>query len=351
MHPTERIPDGGQPAVGDVLERARALEVRLISGMSFVAAILLFYYGTQDLQEGSRWIWAVEYGMMLPSLALPLMIALRKDRFERPLRVLVVSGLALVFYLAIWDELPGDISSFFWVASIPPVAFLGLREGGIPFSMGFGVLFYGTAAYRYLLHGVALYHFQESFLSYWITTIALAMLVTILRWYREDWSHLAHTDPLTGAVNRLAFDVLLDPLLERASRERHPLSLVMFDLDDFKEINDTFGHGVGDQVLRQMVDWVQRALPPDATLIRWGGEEFVILVPRGLEEALALAERLRTLLAEREWPHLPRMTASFGVAAYRPGEGVDHWVSRADRALYRAKRDGKNCVRVDHDSG
>jgi diguanylate cyclase (GGDEF)-like protein len=250
--------------------------------------------------------------------------------------------------MAIWDELPGDISSLFWVLTVPPVAFLGLREGGIPFSIAFGVLYYGTTAYRYLFRGVTLFHFQESLLSYWITTIALAMLVTILRWYREAWSHLAHTDPLTGAVNRLAFDHLVSPLLERAAREGQPLSIIMFDLDDFKRINDTYGHGVGDHVLRKVVQLFQNALPRDAALIRWGGEEFLVLLPRPLEEALALAERFREMLASREWSHFPRLTASFGVAAYRSGEGVDHWVSRADHALYRAKREGKNCVRVDH---
>ncbi|MGB9887919.1 MAG: GGDEF domain-containing response regulator [Moorellales bacterium] len=158
---------------------------------------------------------------------------------------------------------------------------------------------------------------------------------------------LSVTDHLTGAYNRRYFVEMLEREVERARRTGHPFSLVMFDLDRFKSINDRFGHAAGDLVLKSVVSVFKERLRKIDCLARWGGEEFVILLPEtGVEGATILAEELRQRLSEMEIAGVGRVTASFGVTGYRPGDTVDAVTQRVDSALYRAKGNGRNCVCV-----
>lgn len=324
-----------------VFSRARAMEKRIVGTMSLVAAPLYAYYAWTDFLEGSRWVPLLQAVMIVPSLLLP--VALWKEwRAERLLRYLMVSGLALIFYVAIWDELPGDISSLVWLPAVPPVAYLGLRRGW-SFSLLFGFLYYLTVAGVYLARGVAVEHYTESLFTYVITTIALELFSRVTGLYEGAWVALAHADALTELPNRLAFWGDVGSLIRQGV---HPFSLVMFDLDDFKRINDTFGHDRGDALLVACARAVRSLLPPDARIYRWGGEEFMVLVPLDLPGALALAEQIRSALASLRVEGLPPVTGSFGVATYVPGEELRRLLARADRALYQAKADGKNCVRV-----
>lgn len=158
---------------------------------------------------------------------------------------------------------------------------------------------------------------------------------------------LSVTDHLTGAYNRRYFVEVLEREVERARRTGHTFSLVMFDLDRFKSINDRFGHAAGDLVLKSVVSAFKERLRKIDCLARWGGEEFVILLPEtGVEGATVLAEDLRRRLSGMEIAGVGRVTASFGVTGYRPGDTVDTVTQRVDSALYRAKSNGRNCVCV-----
>jgi diguanylate cyclase (GGDEF)-like protein len=131
----------------------------------------------------------------------------------------------------------------------------------------------------------------------------------------------------------------------RADRYDEPISLLIFDIDHFRTINDTHGHLEGDQVLVEMTRLVGEHLRASDLLARWGGEEFVILVPQcGLNEARQLAEKLRLLIAGETFSGVGCITSSFGVADYRPPETADAWLDRADQALYDAKVAGRNRV-------
>jgi diguanylate cyclase (GGDEF)-like protein len=153
---------------------------------------------------------------------------------------------------------------------------------------------------------------------------------------------LASSDQLTGLANRRVFDEQLQVLVERAARDRKSMSLVLFDLDHFKGVNDTRGHQVGDAVLRQAGAAIKGAIRSEDVAARYGGEELAVLLPGcSGPDALVMAQRLRAAIAEGVT--VCRVTASAGVATF-PGNATDGHalVARADRALYEAKRSGRD---------
>ena len=160
-----------------------------------------------------------------------------------------------------------------------------------------------------------------------------------------ELQRLATTDRLTGAWNRTYLEETLVAEMGRAERYRQPLSLLIFDIDHFKAINDSHGHLVGDEVLIELTRRVRAHLRAVDVLARWGGEEFVLLLPHcGSAEALQVAEKLRALVADPPFPVAGQVTASFGLAQWQPHEHLDTWLKRADDALYAAKAAGRNRV-------
>ncbi len=134
----------------------------------------------------------------------------------------------------------------------------------------------------------------------------------------------------------------------RAARYGEPLSLLLFDIDHFKAINDAYGHQVGDQVLIELTRRVGEHLRVNDVLARWGGEEFVVMLPHcEATEALRVAEKLRVLVQAQPFAQIGQVTSSFGVADFRPADNLDTWLKRADEALYAAKAGGRNRVCLD----
>jgi diguanylate cyclase (GGDEF)-like protein/PAS domain S-box-containing protein len=158
---------------------------------------------------------------------------------------------------------------------------------------------------------------------------------------------LATTDTLTGARNRRFFETRADDEIQRGERYASCAALVIFDIDHFKSINDQYGHIVGDQVLIELARRVQCNLRAVDVFARWGGEEFIVMLPAASPDAIvATAEKLRNVIAVDAFPVVGTVTASFGIAVWNPGESRDDWVKRADHALYLAKAAGRNCVVV-----
>jgi diguanylate cyclase (GGDEF)-like protein len=166
----------------------------------------------------------------------------------------------------------------------------------------------------------------------------------------QQLSQMAVTDPLTGIYNRRYFFEIAEKEFREAVRYKRPLSVVMFDLDYFKKINDTFGHARGDEILRAVVHRCVENVRQADTIGRYGGEEFVIILPEtGPDQGFALIERLRQNLASSpvDTDSTPALvTASFGIASLKPGvRDLLSLLNRADIALYHAKQSGRNrCV-------
>jgi diguanylate cyclase (GGDEF)-like protein/hemerythrin-like metal-binding protein len=159
---------------------------------------------------------------------------------------------------------------------------------------------------------------------------------------------LASTDGLTKAWNRRRFEEALEGETHRAVRFGHPLSLAVVDIDHFKSVNDNFGHPVGDRVLAEFVDCLREGMRKSDSVTRWGGEEFIILMPNTpLQAAQRSAERLRERVEQHQFRGVGALTASIGVAQFAPAETTSEWLRRADDALYRAKKRGRNLVETD----
>jgi diguanylate cyclase (GGDEF)-like protein len=153
------------------------------------------------------------------------------------------------------------------------------------------------------------------------------------------------TDRLTGLFNRLKLDEDIAYAIKRKTRIKSEFSVILLDIDNFKQINDTYGHLIGDWVLRAFASLLKKSVRDSDIIGRWGGEEFLIICPdTGLKGSLNLAEKLRKRIAGSHFPEIGLLTASMGVAVHIRDENADLFIARADKALYRAKKGGRNRV-------
>ena len=200
--------------------------------------------------------------------------------------------------------------------------------------------------------------------NWWVTALIVLAVVAgfsmlilgyrrIIRTLRQEISwrqqaesralQLARTDLLTGLLNRYASEELLEQLMARSRSDALPVSILLIDIDHFKKVNDQYGHHTGDRVLKAFSDFTSGCLREGDQLVRWGGEEFLIILPdTPLGSAQALAERWCQQVADAKFDELPSITISIGVAQYRSPEVFSRWYESADQALYRAKQAGRN---------
>ncbi len=163
----------------------------------------------------------------------------------------------------------------------------------------------------------------------------------------EKLMEMSIRDELTRLYNRRYFNEVIKLEVERAKRYKHPLSIIYFDIDHFKKINDTYGHNVGDIVLKELSELVSHKIRKVDFLFRIGGEEFVLLlINTPLENACNVAEKIRVAVEEKEFPVVKRITISLGVTEFRKEDTIESFINRADKALYTAKNSGRNKVIV-----
>ncbi len=161
----------------------------------------------------------------------------------------------------------------------------------------------------------------------------------------DHFEAAAKTDFLTGTLNRYAFYAHINDEIERSERKGRIFCMAMLDIDDFKKINDIYGHQRGDEVLVGFCELVQSRLRTMDHFNRWGGEEFMVLLPETtLDEALIITERIRKEVSEKDFGLNEPLTVSIGITQNRENDNIESLVGRIDAAMYNAKRLGKNRV-------
>jgi diguanylate cyclase (GGDEF)-like protein len=195
--------------------------------------------------------------------------------------------------------------------------------------------------------GEATYELRISYVNEVCLIRIYALDITQRKRDEEEIHLLATTDSLTGIANRREFSAILAREVERAKRYGVPLSLAMYDIDNFKRVNDSFGHDVGDYVLQDVTALVKKNIRANDVAARWGGEEFMVLMPQSdLAAARNTSEKLRQEIAQHRFDKVNSLTASFGVTAYTPQDDLNSLLKRVDDALYLAKERGRNRVEM-----
>lgn len=216
------------------------------------------------------------------------------------------------------------------------------------------VILGAASCLHFLLYGLAFPDFTLLFQVYVASVFYIAVLYLVSRLKERyiseriianDLSKLAMTNSLTQVDNRRLLTQLLYEEVTRAERHNLPLSVLMFDLDRFKDINNSFGHNTGDKVLQEVAGQLRQAIRTSDPFGRWGGDEFLVLATNtDGKQAVELAERLRESLEDFQFNSVGKVTASFGVTTYQKGDSPETLIRRADMGLYKAKSCGRNWV-------
>ncbi|MEA4813544.1 MAG: sensor domain-containing diguanylate cyclase [Oscillospiraceae bacterium] len=174
----------------------------------------------------------------------------------------------------------------------------------------------------------------------------LKEMITQQKRTNKQLENLATFDMLTGTYNRRKFEYFVNCEVEKVERYGTTFSISMFDIDNFKQINDVNGHDKGDIVLHDIASLIKRTIRATDLLFRWGGDEFIVLFPDlSLENALVVANKIReTVYSYKFGIEVEAVTISLGIGTYNLGENMDQFVSRVDKALLRAKKNGKNTI-------
>ncbi|MEJ2684244.1 MAG: sensor domain-containing diguanylate cyclase [Candidatus Sulfobium sp.] len=179
------------------------------------------------------------------------------------------------------------------------------------------------------------------------TLLGMMLEITERKQLELELEKLATTDRLTQTYNRLKFEEIIRKEIEMARRYGHLLSLIILDIDHFKEVNDTYGHIAGDDVLKAVAGTARENIRETDSLVRWGGEEFIVIAPgTSLEGAAELAERIRKSVEDFDFGHLKTVRISLGVTQFREHDTENTLLRRADDAMYAAKNKGRNRVEV-----
>ncbi len=271
-----------------------------------------------------------------PILAIVIYVCRTRETYYSSIALAVVAALGAVSSAALLGS-----SQAFWI--FPAVLTIYYLIRPLP---ALAISTAASLAYVFIMSST-----MESFeFSAFITTISVSNLFAFIfsksmHDTQDSLEKLAILDPLTGCGNRRALDQKLKEVVLHQHRNPQPVSLIVLDLDHFKEVNDEFGHHIGDQILKEVVDLIRSRIRITDVFYRFGGEEFVIVpLSVSLEEASVLAEDIRVLCEKHTFEHDIRLTISLGLAQFKQGESYDHWFQRADKALYRAKENGRNRV-------
>lgn len=278
-----------------------------------------------------------------------LLVDLRRNKtINRTINVVIT--ILFIFFISFIYLNKNEQFGLVWAHFFPifSIVLLGVRKGSIVSFIYFSIVF--SLAYM----GIGVWENGEwstiSFYRLLISSLVLFAIIIILEIALENsykkLEILSSTDSLTKLYNRRKINQILEKEIYQAKRYNTKLSLILFDIDDFKKVNDTFGHESGDNVLKELSKSVNTQLRDTDSMARWGGEEFLIVVPMiEINESGMLAEKLRVTVESIECKKGFQLSCSFGVAEFDVDkDSIESLIKRADLAMYDAKEKGKNCI-------
>ncbi len=310
-------------------------EQALLVFQSTLAAVAITPFGFWRLSRGDWGQGVFDLGLVFVLLGLAH-LGLR-GRWLRSIGIAVASLYVVASLLVAYQF--GPIGHYWFYPAIV-AGFFVVRASEALWLAGFGLLAHVLLAAR---HGV-----DADVATFAATSLLVGIFINVFATRLRQDNHRLYLDStldsLTGAGNRRLLDDVLAELPEDTGPQG--LSLLMLDIDHFKNVNDRYGHAIGDLCLNRLAHLLLTDLQTDERLFRYGGEEFVVLLPGGLVQAQALAERLRLDVEHTQLIRETKITVSIGVATRHPNEGVHAWMRRADDAMYEAKQQGRNrsCV-------
>ncbi|MFY9476584.1 MAG: GGDEF domain-containing protein [Aquabacterium sp.] len=332
----------------------------------------LIYALTAAIMAHSAWLGLISagvFGLLLGCMAttfLLFFVLVRSgwsQRFEDPVLAMphgMVSILIIVLAYVLIGEYRGD--TIILLAQAVAVAMFRLRPRQCLFLGGWAALCVSVAQFGLVWSGEPGFSLQRGLTHFTVSAVSLMALAVVAMWISAmrvrisrqsdelrqtlvQAQALATTDMLTGLLNRRAMTDQLESELARVSRSGNPVCVALIDIDHFKKVNDHYGHRMGDEVLRSFASLAQGDLRQVDQLGRWGGEEFLLMMPHvDASQAWVAVERLRNHIAAHPMGDSGNLTVtiSAGLAQFSHGESLDRWIERADQALYQAKQSGRN---------
>ena len=313
-----------------------------------VISVWSIFLGQQDYRSGYI-LMASAYGLLVVLGPASVILSFRVQRLLNLPAYVVVGFTFITFVIGSFTQLDST-AHLIWIPASPIMFFYltNLRIGLVLTIVSYVILLVGYDNFAAILGKPPVSEdiFYQANAAYFFTA-ALSYFYEADRDKRErKLFQQSEYDVLTKILNRRGFGRELDDQLKRFERYNTSFSIILCDLDNFKQINDRFGHAIGDRVLIDVVGLIERNLRRVDTVGRWGGEEFIILAnTTTANDAQTLAEKLRLAVEQHEFDTVKKLTASFGVAEIQTGDTVESLFNRADKALYDAKKT-KNAVKI-----
>lgn len=332
----------------------------------------MIYGMTAAIMAHSAWLGLISTGvfwLLLCCMAATFLLFFTlvrsgwSQRFEDPVLAFphgMVSILIIVLAYVLIGEYRGD--TIILLAQAVAVAMFRLRPRQCLLLGGWAALCVSLAQFGLVWSGAPGFSWQRGLTHFTVSAVSLMALAVVAMWISAmrvrisrqadelrqtlvQAQALATTDMLTGLLNRRAMTDQLETELARVCRSGDPVCVALIDIDHFKKVNDHYGHRMGDEVLRAFAALAQGDLRQVDQLGRWGGEEFLLMMPHvDATQAWVAVERLRNRIAAHPMGDSGTLvvTISAGLAQFSPGESLDRWIERADQALYQAKQAGRN---------
>jgi len=309
---------------------------RIMQSMGVATLVLLTPFTINNFLQG-RHLVAVGIILLQAATAANGYAAWRGRRSPIPPILVLLTVVAALTAVSIKQGVVGALWSYPLMVF---TYFILVRRAAIAFSAAL-LIYFPWLTWRYIDVALASRHL----VSLLLVAILINIVLSVISSLHQTLAKQALTDPLTGCSNRRCMDQELSVLVIKAKRHSVTASALMIDIDHFKEINDTYGHGQGDLVLQKIVEITSARIRVGDRLYRFGGEEFLMLLEQtDMRRAIVVAEDLRARIETAELLPGLRVTVSIGIAQYQAGQSVEAWTKSADTALYQAKAAGRNRV-------